>query len=392
MKRSRSIFVFILIAVIIGGAFLAKPSAGRTSTNNVVLPILNGASAGEPAELPAQVPPTATALSPTQPAVMLPETVVEGSEGFYASDLQTSGLDSESPEGAGEDEGWNPPPLEVPLAYHPWDHYWMIRPVGSNHNNFALAHYTFGSDGPANDLRIHHGVDLANPIGVEVYAAGDGTVVWAGKGSLQEDGYITAYGNSVVIEQDFGFNGEQIFTLYAHLSAKLVETGQHVESGQIIGLIGNTGQVSGPHVHFEVRIGHNRYNSVYNPLLWIAPYEGTGIIAGHAMFEDGTSAYDAAIAVIDRQTNEVIYRTTTYAGGGVRADANWNETFVVPDVPEGSYVVSAQHDGGRWSGEVTVVAGTTNWVEMVQNSTSRRGNDDPAESGSEGSSNGTTLP
>lgn len=388
MNRSRSIFVFILLGLIIGGALLAKPSAGRTSTNNVVLPILNGAPAEGAAELPAQVLPTATVLAPLQPAVLPPQPVAEGSEGFYATDLQPPPSGADSPEGVGENEGWNPPPLEVPLAYHPWDHYWMIRPVGSNHNNFALAHYTFGSDGPANDLRIHHGLDLANPIGVEVYAAGDGTVVWAGKGSLQDDGYITAYGNTVVIEHDFGFNGEQIFTLYAHLSAKLVETGQHVESGQIIGLIGNTGQVSGPHVHFEVRVGHNRYSAVYNPLLWIAPYTGTGTIAGRVMFDDGTPAYDATINVIDRETNEVVYTTTSYAGGGIRADDNWNETFVVPDVPEGSYVISALHDGGRWSGEVTVVAGTTNWVEMVRTSSSRSGNDQPED----GAANGTPAP
>ena len=284
---------------------------------------------------------------------------------MYASQLQVP--QPNTPSGAtGVAEDWNPPPAEVPLARHPFDHYWLLRPVASNSNNFGLPHYAYGSDGPADDLRIHHGVDLANPIGVEVLAAGDGVVVAAGKGHITEDEAITAYGNTVVIQHDFGYNGQPIFTLYAHLSALLVEEGERVEAGQVIGLIGNTGQVSGPHVHFEVRIAHDRYSAVRNPDLWIAPYIGRGVIAGRVADENGQWVADAAITLIDRTTGEAIYRTSTYAGPSVNSDDNWQENFTIPDIPAGQYLVTARHEQGVWAGIVEVVPGMTNWVELTR--------------------------
>jgi murein DD-endopeptidase MepM/ murein hydrolase activator NlpD len=194
-------------------------------------------------------------------------------------------------------EGWNPPPLRVPLAYGPFDHYWLRRPVGSNNENSELAYYPYGSDGPGNDLRIHHGIDLANPIGVQVFAAGDGTVTWADKGHFNEFESITAYGNTIVIEHDFGYNGQHVYTLYAHLSSILVTKGEHVQQDQVIGLIGNTGNVTGPHVHFEIRIGRDGYYATRNPVLWMAPYVGTGVIAGRIAFPDGSAVADAVITL-----------------------------------------------------------------------------------------------
>jgi hypothetical protein len=369
MNRSQNIFILLLLVVIVGAGILARQSAANGPAQ-IIFPSIQRSTEAAPLIVVVTATPT-TAFMPSnndEPPLI---TIPADAPGFNALDLQGNQSGSNSGDLEGTSESWNPPPMEVPIAHHPWDHYWLIRPVAPNNNDAALAHYTFGSDGPANDLRIHHGIDLANPIGVEVYAAGDGVVSWAGKGSLEDDGYITAYGNTVVIEHDFGYQGQQIFTLYAHLSALLVESGQRVQSGQLIGLIGNTGQVSGPHVHFEVRIGANRYNSVYNPLLWMAPYVGTGVIAGRVMIDDTNIAYDAAITLIDRETGKIVYQTTSYSGGGIKSDMNWQETFVLPDVPEGRYLVTARHDAGRWSGEVNVIAGTTCWVEMVRTSSSQ---------------------
>jgi len=324
---------------------------------------------------------TAPAATPvTEAQASLPNEIDLGSDepGFYALDMPLGSVASSNPDIQSTEDGWSLPPMEVPIAHNVWDHYWLIRPVAPNHNDFPLPYYTFGSDGAANDLRIHHGVDLANPIGVEVYAAGDGNVIWAGKGSLEEDGYVTAYGSCVVIQHDFGYDGQPLFTLYAHLSAILIEKDQRVESGQLIGLIGNTGQVSGPHVHFEVRIGHNRYDAVYNPLLWMAPYVGTGVIAGRVTIDEKVPSYDATITLINRATGKEVYQTTSYAGKGVQSDLNWKETFVIPDIPEGQYLVTATSDAGRWAGDVKVIAGITNWVDMVHTSTTRTGNTNPS--------------
>jgi len=89
----------------------------------------------------------------------------------------------------------------------------------------------------------HEGIDLPAPIGTPVFAAADGTVVYAGHG-------IRGYGNLVVIKHP----GE-LLTVYAHNSALLVSQGQPVRAGDRIALVGQSGHATGPHLHFEVRSG-----------------------------------------------------------------------------------------------------------------------------------------
>ncbi|MFJ9352356.1 peptidoglycan DD-metalloendopeptidase family protein [Streptomyces sp. NPDC101237] len=86
----------------------------------------------------------------------------------------------------------------------------------------------------------HTGVDFVVPTGTPVKAVGEGTVVTAGWGG--------AYGNQVVIRLADGY-----YAQYGHLSALSVSPGQTVTAGQRIGLSGATGNVTGPHLHFEIR-------------------------------------------------------------------------------------------------------------------------------------------
>jgi murein DD-endopeptidase MepM/ murein hydrolase activator NlpD len=85
----------------------------------------------------------------------------------------------------------------------------------------------------------HPGIDIANEVGTPEVAADAGTVVFAGWGS---------YGIYVEIDHGNGFQ-----TIYGHMSTVMVKTGQAVEQGQQIGLMGATGRASGPHLHFEIR-------------------------------------------------------------------------------------------------------------------------------------------
>jgi len=87
--------------------------------------------------------------------------------------------------------------------------------------------------------RTHHGIDLRAPLGTEVRTMAPGRVRFAG--------WMTGYGNIVWIDH----RGD-LLTAYAHLSEILVSEGSTVEHGQVIGLSGNTGTSSGPHLHFEV--------------------------------------------------------------------------------------------------------------------------------------------
>jgi hypothetical protein len=259
---------------------------------------------------------------------------------------------------------WSPPPLPVPLARHPLDHYWFQRPITSNYVNTGLLRYPYGSDGVENDLKLHHGIDLSNPNGVEVHAVADGTVAWAGSGHHSEWETVAAYGNTISIEHDYAYQGERLYTLYAHLSAILVGPGEHVEAGEVIGLIGATGQATGPHVHFEVRIGRNDRPDTLNPDLWIAPYTGTGVIAGRLAYPSDQPAMDVEIQVMDVSTGEIAYVVTTYASPDVRSDPGWDENFVIPNVPVGRYLLTSSYGAVRWSAEVNVLEGMTNWADM----------------------------
>ena len=89
---------------------------------------------------------------------------------------------------------------------------------------------------------FHTGIDLVEPFGSPVLAADDGIVALVGSSS-------SGYGRYVVIAHSGGLD-----TLYGHLSTAVVKVGQHVVQGQTIGLEGSTGNSTGPHLHFELRI------------------------------------------------------------------------------------------------------------------------------------------
>jgi murein DD-endopeptidase MepM/ murein hydrolase activator NlpD len=88
---------------------------------------------------------------------------------------------------------------------------------------------------------FHQGLDIAAPAGTTVTAAAGGTVIMAQ--------WYGGYGNYILIDHGGGYS-----TGYGHLSAIYVTTGQAVQRGQAIGAVGSTGQSTGPHLHFEVRI------------------------------------------------------------------------------------------------------------------------------------------
>ncbi len=269
---------------------------------------------------------------------------------------------------------WSPPPLIPPLSRDPLgrDHYWLHRPIASDGNNSLLFVYTFGSDGPENQWRVHHGIDMPNPIGEEVYAAGDGVVLFASDGrSGQTDIFqnTSSYGNVVFIEHDFSYEGQPIYTLYAHLQAALVTAGDVVQAGDPIGLVGNTGVVSGPHVHFEVRVGSDRYGATYNPVLWMVPYEGHGVIAGRVVDAEGNFVDDILVTIRSFETGLLHPATvTTYNFPGtvddVNPDPNWQENFAITDIPVGRWDVIVSLNGQRIVQQVEVFEGTTSFVEL----------------------------
>ena len=88
--------------------------------------------------------------------------------------------------------------------------------------------------------RFHSGLDIGGDYGMSIYAAASGTVIYAG--------WISGYGNAVIID-----HGGGVTTLYGHNDSLNVSEGENVAQGQVIAMCGSTGNSTGPHCHFEVR-------------------------------------------------------------------------------------------------------------------------------------------
>jgi len=102
--------------------------------------------------------------------------------------------------------------------------------------------------------KMHDGIDLTCPTGTKIFASADGIVI--------ESGYSPyGYGNRIVIDHGFGY-----VTVYAHLSKLISGTRERVKRGDVIGLVGNTGLSTCPHLHYEVHI----YGRKVNPFNYYA--------------------------------------------------------------------------------------------------------------------------
>lgn len=106
--------------------------------------------------------------------------------------------------------------------------------------------------------KYHGAVDFGVSVGTPVYAAADGIVVTSTWGASDSYGYY------IKIKH---YNG--LYTLYAHGSSLVAKVGQEVKQGQLIMYSGNTGNSTGPHLHFEVRVAPGGYNNRVNPLNYL---------------------------------------------------------------------------------------------------------------------------
>jgi hypothetical protein len=144
------------------------------------------------------------------------------------------------------------------------------------------------------DRPDHHGIDIAK--------SGDVPVVAAASGTVSKSYYSDSYGNVVFIRHTI--NGTQYETVYAHLRNRAVSEGQTVSQGQFIGYMGNTGQSSGQHLHFEIHKPYWTSDKRYavDPLQYLStvgspannPYDGSfGTLTVNFPAGYGVNVYNA---------------------------------------------------------------------------------------------------
>ena len=116
-----------------------------------------------------------------------------------------------------------------------------IQPVLNKDLTRVASGYGMRIDPVYHVRKFHQGMDFTAPTGTEVFATGNAKVKFSG--------WKQGYGNTIILDHGFGYE-----TVYAHLYKSLVRKGQKVRRSDIIGLVGNTGKSTGPHLHYEVRL------------------------------------------------------------------------------------------------------------------------------------------
>lgn len=263
---------------------------------------------------------------------------------------------------------WRPPPLPAPHALRPDDHYWLQRPLPSDNRNYDLEWYPYGNVpyyGYMVPQQVHHGLDFPNDTGTSVFAVGSGAVIFAGPLPNRGNG-ANYYGNTVIIEHDWTWRGQPVYTLYAHTLELFVAEGDRVEQGQLLAGVGASGTVTGPHLHLEVRVGSNSYLSTRNPSLWLVPFQGWGTLAGRFVDNRGRLIHGATISVqpirLETRGPTGARWLRTYSRYGPVSDEVWGENFVVADLPAGEYRVQFQTAGTTVRRDVRVLPGITNFI------------------------------
>ncbi len=242
--------------------------------------------------------------------------------------------------GAEPVSGWRPPLYPVPWAVSPYDHFYFARPIAADNVNWPLAEYRYGGVFFAPNI-VHTGVDIDASEGAPILVAGPGTVVSAGWGLYTEvpGNESDPYGQAVVVRHDFGYKEQTLYTIYAHMSEIIAVEGQRLETGDVIGLVGDTGATTGPHLHFEVRLGKNSFYNTYNPELWMAPPQGWGVLVGRVTDEKGELLNQYPIEVRPLPSEVPLRKVLTYAEGSVNADPYYQENLALSDLPAGIYKV-----------------------------------------------------
>jgi murein DD-endopeptidase MepM/ murein hydrolase activator NlpD len=284
-------------------------------------------------------------------------------------------LDSQSPEPIAETvqieyptsksatiSTWRPALYPVPLALTPFDHFYFSRPFAVNEIGWPVEDYRYG--GSFFEDVVHKGMDIKIPDGTPILAAGPGRVVWAGYG-LFSGKYDPddPYGQAVMIRHNFGFQGTRLYTVYAHLDRVDVQQDQYIDAGRLLGLSGQTGKTSGPHLHFEVRLNQDGFFSTLNPELWLVPPQGWGVLAGRVMNTGGRKV-EGQMVIVRTDQSEQWWRANSYHRGYVNSDPYYQENLVISDLPAGRYEIVINYLSRIYTQEIDIYPGLVSYFSF----------------------------
>jgi murein DD-endopeptidase MepM/ murein hydrolase activator NlpD len=258
-----------------------------------------------------------------------------------------------------------PTPTASPTPAPASAHLWLENPLGldTEGDRYPGTYFPYGATGGGR-YHLHHGVDYMNPAGTPVLAAAAGTVIVAGNDLETAYGLKPDfYGNLVIQELDQRFQDQPVYLLYGHFSELNVQAGQHIEPGDVIGFVGMTGVAIGNHLHLEVRLGTNRYESTRNPILWLRPEPGQGAIAGLVVDQQGVPVPEVPVTFFRAAEPSKWWRQVqTYANDGVNADDQLGENFALGYVPAGDYLVKVKIGDRSYVRPVSVPVGDIGFV------------------------------
>ena len=247
------------------------------------------------------------------------------------------------------------------------DGFWLAQPIPGREPLELNLWYPYGYDVNGRYL-IHNGIDATPPQGTPLLAPAAGTIVKAGPDSHQLYGWrCNWYGELVVLQLDELWQGQPVYVLFGHVQAIQVAEGQRVEPGDILAEVGLGGAAVLPHMHLEIRIGSNDFYSTRHPLLWLAPPDGQGIIAGRLVDSNGRSWQGVGISLAGGGLADPI-NSWSYLNDPhpvVNPDEAWAENFLFGPVPAGEYVVVTRLQDREYRATVTVLAGQIVPVKIV---------------------------
>ncbi len=218
--------------------------------------------------------------------------------------------------------------------------------------------YLYGEPRYGNSSLAHLGIDIAARYDT-VFAAETGVVTFVGYNPNDTVGGYEPGGAGNYITQRSLWNGKTVYMLYMHLQKPLVTSGANISRGQPIAISGNTGNSTGPHLHFELRMNTATYatpGSRRNAELW-AGMTGMGAIAGRVPNAPNSTRVDISPDPKPRPPYTTYGYSLTYNFNDpyVGSDEVYNENYAIGDVKPGTYTITAL--GGAYRRVVTVAAG-----------------------------------